>query len=378
MFQSISRRKLLTSALRLSLATQLRHSAAYASTSVTAGAIRWDAWSATGTIVEKDVGDSLSSPEFRGRAPWYARLNSRSALEIDGEQQSLMDLEIGFARSARLNYWAYCWYGAADPMQKAWRLHQTSVFANDVNWCMILQSSRLGTEASFVKLISSYVDYFGRKNYQKIAGQRPLLYLFIDNLKSFFDVWGEMGVKFGNALSELRSSCLAIGLGAPYVVIMEADPAIGARIVSAAKADAISNYMARVPPHPIPTAFSALDQSVKAYWPQLGATGVPIVPICMTGWDTRPLRMRPLAWYRTTDYDLNHYIKSGSPNEIAEHVQAAIRFVDENPTTCPTRTIIIYSWNECAEGGSALVPSYTASKPNDTILNAVGAVLRRH
>jgi hypothetical protein len=74
---------------------------------------------------------------------------------------------------------------------------------------------------------------------------------------------------------------------------------------------------------------------------------------------------------------MNEYIQPGSPHEIASHVQAAVNFVHNNPRVCPAKAIIIYSWNECAEGGSALVPSYTvAGRPNVSILDAVGDVLK--
>ncbi|PIK73714.1 hypothetical protein CS379_06860, partial [Methylobacterium frigidaeris] len=156
---------------------------ALASTNVVAGAIRWDAWNAgAGSLEQGPVQAALGPAQFQTRAPWFAQRISPYAMSIDGNQQSIMDQEITYAKNAGLNYWAYCWYGDTDlPMQKAWDLHQASAIKNQVNWCMILQFSRMGNATKFNSLISTYVGYFQQSNHQKVLGGRPLLYIFVDS-----------------------------------------------------------------------------------------------------------------------------------------------------------------------------------------------------
>ena len=52
---------------------------------------------------------------------------------------------------------------------------------------------------------------------------------------------------------------------------------------------------------------------------------------------------------------------------------AAVR---SNPAAYPARRALIYSWNECDEGGSALIPTWTPSGPNTAILSALAAANR--
>jgi hypothetical protein len=74
---------------------------------------------------------------------------------------------------------------------------------------------------------------------------------------------------------------------------------------------------------------------------------------------------------------MDAYVVAGTPAQIAGQVREAIEFVKTHPEICAAQTALIYSWNECDEGGSALVPTYSAAGPNHAVLDAVGTVLRR-
>jgi hypothetical protein len=147
---------------------------------VIAGAIRWDAWAATGSAVQAAVAASLGPEDFHARAPFCALPAGRQGISFAGcRTQDAMDAEIAAAAKAGLGYWAYCWYGAGNPMMNAWALHQASGIREQMKWCMLLQFSRLGGAAAFAQAGEDYLRYFAQPNYQQIAG-RPLVYLFID------------------------------------------------------------------------------------------------------------------------------------------------------------------------------------------------------
>jgi hypothetical protein len=62
--------------------------------------------------------------------------------------------------------------------------------------------------------------------------------------------------------------------------------------------------------------------------------------------------------------------------QLTTHLQAAVSFVVANPTSCASKAILIYSWDECDEFG-CMIPSYNSANPAapiTTSLNAVGAV----
>ena len=64
------------------------------------------------------------------------------------------------------------------------------------------------------------------------------------------------------------------------------------------------------------------------------------------------------------------------PREIAGHVRAAVAFARSHPDACPSSTVLIYSWNECDEGGSVLCPTWTEDGPTHGILDAVSSALK--
>jgi hypothetical protein len=289
-----------------------------------------------------------------------------------------MDAEIGFAAAAGIAYWAYCWYGPSDPMMNAWAHHQASAQRNRVNWCLLLQFSRLAGPDALNAVHAQYIAYFRQDNYQRVMGGRPLVYIFMDQLYTLARNWSDSWDAMRAALANLAAACVEAGTKAPYIVIMSGSPPKAREIMMALGADAISNYIAPVPSGR-PARYAALDAGTRSYWAEEVATGAPIVPICMTGWDVRPRKLHPPPWQadQRAGADMDTYVAAGTPAEIAAHVQAAIDYIESHRSACPAGVLLIYSWDECDEGGSALVPTFRPGAPDHAILDAVGAVLRR-
>jgi len=352
---------------------------AAAAAPVFAGAIRWDAWETTDRGIANAVAATLGPHQYNNRAPFCATSPAADTIDMSScDTQAAMDEEIADAARAGLAYWAYCWYGAGDPMMNAWALHQSSVLRNQVGWCLLLQFSRLGGAGAFAAVQTAFVGYFQQPNYQKLAGARPLIYLYVDQIAHLASDWGGNWANVGTALDHLATACASAGLARPYIVVMFGAPKDARAIASALSADAISNYMARTPKGQ-PATYRALDASAQAYWAEMAATGGAIVPICMTGWDTRPRKLHPPPWQhgQAPNTGMDTYVAAGTPAEIAAHIRAAIDYINAHPAITPARTLLVYSWNECDEGGSPLVPTYTPAGADHAILDAVGAVLRR-
>jgi hypothetical protein len=345
---------------------------------IIAGAIRWDAWEATKNApLIAAVTASLGPSEFRERAPFCSTQTTDSISFSGCDAQRVMDMEIGFAASSGISYWAYCWYGSTDPMMNAWAHHQASVRQNSVNWCLLLQFSRLGGREAFSAIVPEYVAFFGQHNYQRVVDGRPLVYIFIDQPNVLASDWGDSWGEMRAALADLTAACARAGSRAPYIVIMSGIPTRAREIMVALGADAISNYISRIPPGQ-PASYTALDTVTRAYWAEMAATGVPIVPICMTGWDVRPRKLHPPPWQpdQTPGVGMDTYVAAGTPAQIGTHIRAAINYIKLHKGACPADVFLIYSWDECDEGGSPLVPTYRQGSPNHSILDAVGAALR--
>jgi hypothetical protein len=261
-------------------------------------------------------------------------------------------------------------------MMNAWRLHQASVHKDRMNWCVLWQFGNMKDGPNLNPQIPAYINYFRQSNYQKVLGGRPLFFIFMYNGQMVATSSSEDWANVHTALNNLRAACASAGLASPYIVILHAPPLEAQNILSRVSADAISNYISSVPPH-LPASYGALDTVVQDYWAQMAATGAPIVPICMTGWDPRARIQYSLATKGEPKpkATMSDYVVAGTPQQIAAHIQAAARFTLSKPSVCPARTILIYSWDECSEGGSALIPSYTAAGPDPGILKAVGTIL---
>jgi hypothetical protein len=349
-----------------SSASALLPARAATSSPVIAGAIRWDAWEAAGTTVIQSVQKTLGPSQYQRRAPFCAKPTSSKTISFGTcNTQSTIDAEIAYAAGAGLSYWAYCWYGPDDPMMNAWNYHQRSIHRNRVNWCLLLQFGNIRGPSHFLPLLDTYIRYFSQANYQKVLGGRPLMYIYLNDTKYLAESWNGDWANVRNALSTLGANSMKAGLATPYIVIMHGRPSEAKTLMEESGADAISNYMGLVPTTQA-ASYTALDTSVQGYWAMMAKTGASVVPICMTGWDPRPRIPQ-----------VNPYVRIGEPAQIASHIKSAISYVDGHPLECPARTILIYSWDECDEGGSVLAPTYSSNGSNDAILNAVGKVLRQ-
>ena len=343
-----------------------------ASSGVIAGAIRWDAWySRSGSSIAAQ--DDIAYKKFQYRAPAHCKVLSEEALTCVGSQE-VMDREIELAARAGIKFWAFVWYGPESSLHAAWNLYQSSSLRNNVNWCGIVSPSSMGSipfeNGKWRENIQQWADYMAAPNYQKVSAEgstkRPLLFLLwdVNQVKNFFGDLANMGM----AASFLRERVLAAGLGPPYIVILHG--AEGAQAASAIGAQAISSYIPRLTPKPAGT-YKDLDEQTRAYWTTLQSTGKPIVPIAMVGWDTRPRQEHPGPF--STIQNPERYYALPSTSELATHISAAVHFIQSNPGACPSRVLLIYSWDECDEGGG-LIP--TLGDPAGSYLSAIAPTIR--
>jgi len=82
-------------------------------------------------------------------------------------------------------------------------------------------------------------------------------------------------------------------------------------------------------------------------------------------------------WVKKSERMLSSYAESPTAGELAAHVRTGMDFVYRNPKTCPTRSLMMYAWNEHDEGGW-LCPTLdpTTGKPDDSRARAVGEAIR--
>ena len=328
---------------------------------IIAGAIRWDAWYAD-TGPPREAQDTLGYPPWQGRAPWFAKRDGPNHITAVGTQAD-MDEECRVAAAYGLSYWAFVMYAEDSPMSVAWHLYQASANQHMVNWCGIVGPGFLGNDpfrstGAWQAKDDAWVRYFAQPEYQKLEGNRPLLYL----LWSDFEIGAYFGGDLDNfaaSLRYLRARCGAAGVGNPYIVIMAGKAAHSAEILRAVGADAISDYipdMGQPPAGAVP--WRELDARTQAFWASEAAQGVECIPIATTGWDTRARREHPESWtHQKPAPNPQNYFVLPTPAQLRTHLAVAIAFVDTHKQSCRSQSLLIYSWDECDEGGNGMIPT---------------------
>lgn len=358
---------MLAAAGALSLTRFAPRFARAATPSVIAGAIRWDAWySPFGSAAQAQ--HTLSFPPWQSRAPWFARTDPHGNFTAIGTQAD-MDIECQSAAAMGLAYWAFVMYAPASPLSAGWHLYQSSPRRRLVNWCAIIGPGFLGNDPfARADLWQAkdrlWAEYFTQPTYQRVEANRPLLYLLwsAPEIASYFA--GQMP-DLAQSIAYLRAQCATAGLGNPYIAIMAGHPAHAAAIAHEIGADAISAYIPDFGAHPVGAVpWRVLDSRTQAFWSTLAGQGIDCIPTAITGWDTRARRAHPES------YALHHfdgippgYFVLPTAAQLHAHLQAAETFVQNHQAACPSRTLLIYSWDECDEGGNPLIPTLARPAP---------------
>jgi hypothetical protein len=340
----------------------------------TVGVIRWDGWYSNPPNPTEHL---LAPPKWQYRLPFFAQFLSNGAtVTVREDAQAIIDQEIEFAHAAGINYWAFDYYVPADlDPNSAWgdseyglHLYLSSAYQADMSFALILLGGpALGAKEDWAtKTVPRIVYLMQQPTYQRVLGSRPLLYIF--NLRSFIKQFGS-NANSRLAIASLRQAAAGAGLGNPYLVGMSFDPLLEAPTIKSLGLNAVSSYSA------VPTQggfrqlpYQRLALANRAFWNQELSTGLKVVPTVNTGWDPRPLMVNPAGMRR---YGSTSYYTQGTPAAIAANLATALQWTSAHLKAAEANTVLVYAWNENAEGGW-LTP--TLAEGNSRLV-AIGQVL---
>ncbi len=349
---------------------------ALASSGVISGAIRWDAWyEDTPGDVCAQAQQVLSPAAWQIRAPWFASIASVYRLTTVGAQAN-MDAEIGYAHAAGLKFWAFNEYPTTSPsstlcLRQGWTLYQASSLKAQMNWAWISQLSDLGTTGSYATQVANYVTNFSDAHYQPVLSGRPLWFIFWSSA-NFVGSWGGSYSNLAAMITALRAAASTAGIGNPYVVVMDTAANAPAEMTGIG-ADAISYYNASNY-----GTYSALVTRNENNWTSFAATGDSMIPTAVVGWDRRPFYQQPQSWYNSGSspyVGMNEYTADGTVSQVAGHIQDGVTWVQGHATADPADVLLIYAWDECAEGGGNMLIPTVGDPPPSALLSAVSAFL---
>lgn len=345
----------------------------------TVGVIRWDGWYSNPPNSQERL---MTPTKWQKRLPFFAQiLNSGATVTVREDSQAVIDREIQYAHAAGINYWAFDYYAPADLNPGAvWgdpeyglHLYLTSPYMNEINFSLILLGGpALGTKADWTtKTVPRIVTLLQKPTYQKVKGApptRPLIYVF--NIANTIAQFGSQTLARA-AFDALRQAAKAAGLSDPYIVGLAFNLSTDAPKIKALGLNAVSSYDAIILSgifQQLP--YKRLAQSNVAFWNQALTKGLKIVPPVSVGFDPRPVMATKVGYNR---YKNTPYYAQGTPQEIAANLKNALYWTSHHAAAADANTILVYAWNENAEGGW-LTPMLDPTLGNAR-LNAIGGVL---
>ncbi|MBE0652199.1 MAG: glycoside hydrolase family 99-like domain-containing protein, partial [Bacteroidales bacterium] len=305
------------------LPIQYKAQAQIPDTVIKIGAIRWD-W-ATGGSVNEVVEKTLGPKHWHYRVPFFGEIINDSAIAATCISQPCIDREILYAKENGLDYFAYLLYEESDPMTIPLNRFLTSGYKSEMNFAVIGPKS-----------VERIIRYFKDPSYQTVLNGRPLYFIYQNERDEDHSV-------------ELKAACAAEGIPEPYIVVMQDNPTMP----SEWDFDAITRYW--YGPHvygglKTGAPYSTLVNSARNDWAARVNTSATQVPMVSAGADGRPRVETETPWV-DDPWFYEYYFMNPTPDELASHMADAINFVRQNPVSCESGAILIYSWNENDEGG---------------------------
>jgi hypothetical protein len=326
------------------------------------GAIRWDGWIGdqyTGwpgaPYVGQDVERAMGPLQYHYRLPFYAQELSTNSVQVRMDSQAKMDAEIAYAQDAGLTFWAFDYYNDGSGLDQARHLYHSSTVRTTLQFCYVI--------GDYVEFFANYVEDFKKPHYQKVLGNRPLLF-WLSAATSAMDAFTIQG---------LRDASIAAGAGNPYIVALAMDPNAAASWASYLGMDAVSSYATPYGSGGQHSFYQLANSEVQrwdsynwAAWNQ----GKKIVPFVTTGWDPRPMMAISVPWY--AQLNSAHWVGPATAAEVGQQLQRAINWQQPHWNESEANVILMYAWNEFSEGGY-ICPTLGTGTDR---LNAIKEVLR--
>lgn len=312
-------------------------------------AIRWDAWYDTNSSSAK-AQNSLSDAKWLNRAPSHCTVGAEDKLACTGTQNVIDDEIRAATEIGGLDCWAFVQYEPGSTLRKAWELFQTSALRERMKWTWITTPALFHSGKERELFLQQLAQQMAQSNYLKVLSNRPLLFLMWSD-QEFHDVFHNDFHELKKTLESLNNNVISLGYSRPYYVIFRGAPEKGAELVNEIGADAIGSYSVTVNSGGNHSYSSLIDQT-QLFWQRMAATGVEYVPILMTGFDQRPIIERPMD-NRHFDSQTPFYF-AATDKELTQQLRNALRLVKESSEKIPSQVLLIYSWNEDAEGGGSL------------------------
>lgn len=326
------------------------------------GAIYWGMWNSYGFGNAAITEVTLNPTQYRNRVPFFGRESSEriieyvgppgesrysatTSLRINADQQWAIDQEIKYAVEAGIDYFAYIYYGKN---HYAHRLYKSSSIKEK-------EKLKLAWIIGFMNPldIPDMVSDMGKDFYHKVLNNRPILYFI-----KFDEDCSEVSDFLEKVKNEYRKQFPSSA--PPYVVILNDGNPLAHYCNKTEKyyADAFSAYTSANGSSIGIHSYEYIRDKELQSWggADISAGGQKRVLWMSFGFDRRPRIDFPVPWERTPEGNADpgnsvNWAGNATPAQIEEQIKKAVEFINNNPITCETQSLLLYAWNEHDEGG---------------------------
>ena len=358
---------------------------------VRVGAIKWDYWHHTSPFNS----DEIFHPDWYYRIPFHSAAGNVSAMASD--RPEVVEQEILYAHKGGIDYWAYVFYnyGESSPPTRIRNYHRMSPNKHLVNYSLILTRPKhlfretfdwndpSAAVSGWEETIDQLIEHFSDSNYERVEGDRPLVYWFqYSDWVAFWDDPNNPDLPY-EMMDLLKEKSIAAGQGEPYFAMMTWHSWSNS-LPEYDHFDGLSAYASNADNDESEeeTPYSTCMTNDEIFRTNFGEKHS-IIPIVTTGWDDRPLRGNLSDGTSKDPYGERKekpWCQHATPDEIVENLDSAVKWVNANPQNS-VNTVLMYAWNEFGEGGF-LAPvwslgngTWDTSGPNTARLDAIADYL---
>lgn len=325
----------------------------------TVGAIRWDAWYG-GPYAE--ACRKTFTPKYHYRLPFFADVAKDGTVTIDGAKPGAMEREIDYAVRAGIDYWAFCAYTSDMGLDRGLDVYLKATGSERLKFALILLDwdDKWGIRPEkWPKTRDRWVALLKDSRFMRIDG-RPLVFIY--------PPFGEERVK------DFKETARRSGCNPYYVNLTYASDPLKMKD-ALQDADSVGCYCFTGGELQSWVYRSVTDRCETKQWEAARKLGLQIVLTAMSGFDPSPRRDTDVWWQKGQFLGMRFHAPA-KPEEISATMARALRFVRDNPETCPANTILWYAWNEFDEGGWLCPTRKADGTADESRVEALRRVLR--
>jgi hypothetical protein len=316
--------------------------------SVLVGAIRWDNWR-----LDSTASNAIANPAFANRIPYYAWRRPDGKLGFPGDMRNALSADVEYARAAGIDYFIFGYYletgtwgrnrEKAKALNRAFRTYlnlpdRAGVkFALSFNWSF--------PPADVPAVSSTIAEAAKRSDQMRTADGAVLVFFFTPNV----EVWakglgGEDGAR--QALAGIRRRVAEKTGERAYFVALLFGIDQGGPLAKRLGFDAISTYAAGLADGNRAVPYATCATYARNFWTKAEKLDIGFLPNVSFGWDKRPIQ-------KPSEHEDSYpsWCTPATDTQWTNQLHAAVEAVNSDPHNDRIKSVVLYAWNEFAEGG---------------------------